>query len=346
MTSLYPFIWHWFARAFVLLAVVIIATACEPAARQILPTERPSVTPTATATATRTPGTGREVTPTVTATRPPATATGGPSPTPLLGATSTPDSDVTPTRVPNPNAPRVEFFTTDVQAVTPGEVVTLFWSTRGADGATIYRLDPTGARNQLWNVPPDGSLTVNTRESDRGTVDFLLSVGEGIDRNEEPLSLPLTCPVTWFFAPPPEECPDNEPAEVTIVEQPFVRGRMLYLADRNRIYVLYNDETDPQWTTFTNRYNPAVDEPFLEGFPVPEGRVQPVEILGFVWRNSDITRSRLGLGTQQEFSFDGFVQTAPNPAAEDENLYISASDGTVLRLLPEGTSWEIITPEQ
>ncbi|MEM6285311.1 MAG: hypothetical protein AAF787_24190, partial [Chloroflexota bacterium] len=188
MTSLYPFIWHWFARAFVLLAVVIIATACEPAARQILPTERPSVTPTATATATRTPGTGREVTPTVTATRPPATATGGPSPTPLLGATSTPDSDVTPTRVPNPNAPRVEFFTTDVQAVTPGEVVTLFWSTRGADGATIYRLDPTGARNQLWNVPPDGSLTVNTRESDRGTVDFLLSVGEGIDRNEEPLS--------------------------------------------------------------------------------------------------------------------------------------------------------------
>lgn len=320
---------------------VILLGACAPAAQQIVPTARPTITPTFTPTNTRTPG-PRDVTPTTTPTRPPASPTGGPSPTALLGATSTPDSDVTPTRVPNPNAPRIEFFTSDVRAVAPGSEVTLFWSTRGADGATIYRLDPGGTRNQLWNVPPDGNLTVATRSDDRGTVDFLLSVGEGADRTEQPLSLPLSCPVAWFFVPPPQECPNDEPLETVIVEQPFVRGRMIYIEEQDQVYALFNDGFDPAWVTFQNRYNPVIHEAFIEGFPEPPGRVQPVGILGFVWRNSDAVRSRLGLGTEQEFSFDGFVQTAP-AAGEGDSLYISSSGGTVLQLLPEGASWQIIT---
>ncbi len=322
----------------------LLLGACAPAAQQILPTARPTITPTPTVTPTRTPG-RQDVTPTITPTRPPASPTGGPSPTRLLGATSTPSSNVTPTRPPNPNAPRIEFFTTDVRAVSPGGDVTLFWSTRGADGATIYRIDTAGGRNQLWNVPPDGRLTVSTSEEDRGTVDFLLSVGEGTDRTEQTLALPLSCPVTWFFVPPPEACPDDEPTETTIIEQPFVRGRMVYIAEQDQIYALFNDDFDPRWVVFQNRYNPEIHDEIIEGFPVPDGRVQPAAILGFVWRNSDAARSRLGLGLEQEFAFDGFVQTAA--VGDGESLYISGSDGTVLQILPEGTSWEIITlPEQ
>lgn len=333
-------------RLFILLWGVLVLglAACAPTAQQILPTERPTITPTATATATRTPSTlSGDVTPTATVTRPPATSTGGPSPTPLLGPTRTPDDRATSTPVRSVNAPRIEFFTSDVRAVTPGDAVTLFWSTRNTDGATIYRLDPTGARNQLWNVPPDGNLNVATNRNERGTVDFLIRVGEGNERIEQTLSLPLSCPVTWFFVPPPVECPDSEPIETRIIEQSFVRGRMLYVEGRDEVYALFNDGFEPGWVAFQNRYDPNIHPESLEDFPVPSGRVQPIAELGFVWRGSDIVRSRLGLGTQEPFAFEGFVQTAR--VGEDINIYMNSSDGTVLKILPDGLGWQIITLE-
>ncbi|MEO0563564.1 MAG: hypothetical protein AAF125_15760, partial [Chloroflexota bacterium] len=322
------------------LCAALVLSACAPTVQQILPTDRPTITPTPTATNTRTPS-PRDVTPTATVTRPPATPTGGPSPTPLLGPTRTPDPRLSPTAVLSANAPRIEFFTSDVQAVAPGSAVTLFWSTRGVDGATVYRLDPTGARNQLWNVPPDGSLTVSTFAGDRGQIDFLITVGEGTERTEQQLTLPLSCPVSWFFVPPPADCPDTEPVETQIIEQPFVRGRMLFIAERDQVYALVNDGFDPAWIAFNNRYNPDVDPEILEGFPVPPGRVQPRAELGFVWRGSDAVRSRLGLGTQESFAYDGFLQTVQQ--GENSTLYVSSSDGTVLQIEPEGSSWSIIS---
>jgi len=326
-------------RIVVSACLLLAATACAPAAQQIVPTARPTITPTPTATDTSTPS-PRDVTPTASRTRAPATATGGPSATPLLGPTRTPNPLITPTRILSANAPRIEFFTSDVRAVAPGSDLTLFWSTRGVDNATIYRLDPAGARNQLWNVPPDGSLTVGTSLSDRGNIDFLLTVGEGIERTEQQLTLPLSCPVNWFFVPPPEDCPDTEPVETQIVEQQFVRGRMLYVQERAQVYALFNDGFEPAWVAFQNRYDPAIHEEILEDFPMPAGRVQPRAELGFVWRASDTVRSRLGLGTQEEFVFNGFVQTAQR--GENTILYVTSSDGTVLQIEPDGTAWHII----
>lgn len=328
-------------RQTVLLLVLLLLGACAPAAQQIVPTERPTVTPTLTDTPTRTPGPAN-ATPTATQTRPPASPTGGPSPTSLLGPTSTAaDPLATATPVPNPNAPRIEFFTSDSRAVVPGSDVTLFWSTRGIDAAIIYRIDPGGARNQLWNVPPDGNLTVGTREADRGSINFVLSVGEGNARVEQTLSLPLSCPVNWFFVPSPAECPNNEPEETELIEQPFTRGRMVYARSRDEVYALFNDGFDPAWVSYRNLYNPEIHPESIENFPLQPGQVQPIGILGFVWRGRDNTRSRLGLGTQQSFTYDGFIQTAQ--AGESESLYISSSDGTVLQLLPEGEAWQIIT---
>jgi hypothetical protein len=323
-----------------LLVLMLLLAACAPTVQQVIPTARPTVTPTLTVTATRTRAPS-DVTPTPTLTRPPATSTGGPSPTPLLGPTRTLDPLITPTRVLSANAPRIEFFTSDVQAVAPGTEVTLFWSTRGTDNATIYRLDPSGARNRLWNVPPDGSLTVGTGAGERGEIDFLITVGEGTERAEQGLTLPLSCPVTWFFVPPPVDCPDAEALETQIIEQPFVRGRMVYVEALDGVYVLYNDGFEPAWVAFQNRYNPGVDPESLEGFPVPPGRVQPIGVLGFVWRGSDSARSRLGLGLQEAFVFDGFAQTARR--GDDTALFISSSDGAVLQIEPDGDSWQIIT---
>jgi hypothetical protein len=252
---------------------------------------------------------------------------------------------VTPTRPANPNAPRIEFFTSDTLAVAPGSSVTLFWSTRGANGAVIYRLDQNNVRNQLWNVAPDGNLTVPTRRADRGQVSFVLSVGDGALKTEQTLTLPLTCPDTWFFQPAPEDCPRGPSQPTTLIEQPFERGRMVYIQTLDTVYALFNDGLEPAWIAFDNRYDPAIHPELDENFErsLPPGFVQPKRILGFVWRGNDLVRNRLGLGVTEEADYDGFMQTAG--AGEDaENIYLNSADGTVLQLLPRGKSWQIITP--
>jgi len=44
--------------------------------------------------------------------------------------------------------------------------------------------------------------------------------------------------------------------ETLIKEQTFERGRMVYIADENTVYVLFNDGGSPAWTEFENQYDP------------------------------------------------------------------------------------------
>ncbi len=321
--------------------LLLIAAGCGATANEIVPTARPTATPTATDAPTRTPA--RDVTPTDLPTALPMTATGGPSPTPLFGSTQTSVASAA-TQDPfslNPNAPRIEFFTSDARAVAPGTIVTLYWSTRGAREAVIYQL-VRGVRNRLWNVGPDGSLPVQTSRNDRGTVDFVLTVGEGSQYVEQNLSVPLACPDVWFFSPSPEACPTAPAQETQIIEESFERGRMIYVATSDLVYSLFNDGFAPAWLVIENRYDPAVNPEKDDNFAPPPGYYQPIRRLGFVWRGNDTVRNRLGLATAPESGFSGFVQSsvAPNGA---QTLYISSADGSVLQLLPQGDSWQIIT---
>ncbi|MBA3874682.1 MAG: hypothetical protein H0X30_36605 [Anaerolineae bacterium] len=319
------------------IAVLSLAiSACGATARQVIPTARPTATQTLTPTASSTPGIG--ATPTLT----PRSVASGPSPTPLFGSTSTaPAVLTTVTRPPNPNAPRIEFFTTNVQQVEPGGVVTLFWSVRGARNAIIYRVDSSGARGNLWNVPPDGNLPITISRRDRGQATFLLSAGDGDLETTQSLSVPLSCPDPWFFQPPPDACPAGPAQATTIIEEPFERGRMLYIQSRNRVYVLFNDTHSPAWLSFENKFNPAVDKESEESFVPPPNLFQPVRVLGFVWRGNDVVRNRLGLGSAAETQYDGFIQVVKNDDKED--LYLNSADKSILELLPGGDIWQIIT---
>ena len=137
--------------------------------------------------------------------------------------------------------------------------------------------------------------------------------------------------------------PPAGPAEATpVIEEPFERGRVLYIQSRNRVYTLFNDGRAPAWLSFENRYNPAIHPESEESFVPPPGLVQPLRIIGFVWRGNDTVRNRLGLGVQAETTYDGFVQTIVT--GTDEQIYVSSADGTVLHLIPGGDIWEIITP--
>ncbi|GAB4312131.1 MAG: hypothetical protein Kow00117_05100 [Phototrophicales bacterium] len=243
----------------------------------------------------------------------------------------------------NPNAPRIEFFQSGSTSIAPGATVTLFWSTRNATTAVIYQLDRRGERTRLWNVPPAGNLSVRTSEQDRGQVSFVLSIGEPGQRVEQTLSVPLECPVQWFFSPPPLECADTDPQETFLIQQRFERGRMIYSGITNEIYVLFNDGFEPAWITFSNQYDPNRHPEFDENFAPPPGFYQPVGRLGFLWRGNDTVRNRLGLGIEPELAYDGITQTATLFGGV-ASLYISNPDGTILQLIGTGSSWQIITP--
>jgi hypothetical protein len=312
----------------------------------VIPTTRPTLeaTPTTTAQALRV----LDETPTATSTAINAFPTGGPSPTPLFGPTRTLSADqLTPTRVSNPNAPRIEFFRADAVAIAPGGSVTLFWSTRNTNRAVIYHLNAQGERTLVENVPPDGRQTVTTSARARGQISFVLAVGDGAQRVEQTLLIPLQCPIVWFFLPAPQECPNEEARPTLITEQIFQRGRMFYIASSNRIYVLFNDGQSPAWVDYENRYNPAVHPERDENYEralTGTGLVQAVGRMGYVWRSNDTVRTRLGDGTQPETTYDGLLQTAPVSGSTGSSLYITSTAGTVIQLLPNGRLWQIITP--
>ncbi len=228
----------------------------------------------------------------------------------------------------------------------PGGSLTLFWSIRNVPNAVIYKLDTDGQRELVYNIPPDGSETVTTSSRDRGQVEYLLVAGEGAQAVQQSVVVPLACPIAWFFAPPPEACPNGIATTSTLVVQDFERGRMVYVASQDVVYALFNDGSTPAWISFVNRFNPAVDPAFNEDFErslIGTAFVQPRDELGFVWRGSDTVRTRLGNGIAPAVRFEGSVQSAPVSGGGD-SLYLSGVDDTVLQLLPGGTVWQIITP--
>lgn len=316
------------------LIIGLCLTACGGVLDPVIPT--PVVTQVATVTVA---ATATSVQATATSTQLSAAPTGGPSPTSIIGPTRTlPPVVASSTPRPNPNAPRIEIFTADIAYVYPGDSLTLFWSVRGTDRAAIYRLDDEGQRNQLWNVRPDGSLTVQTARGDRGTAQFLLTADNGNFSAEQLLEIPLLCAHPWFFAPAPEACPAGPEADDVQIEQVFEGGRMIYLAAEDRVYVLFGDGLDPAWTSFENRYVGGESAEEDTNFVPPPGRYQPVRILGLIWRASDPVRNRLALGLEPEVTYEGAAQS------DGQTVYIRASDGSVLQLQPNGRGWSVLAP--
>ncbi len=318
--------------------VILCLASCEATSVPLIPTERPTITPTFTPTITATPNSNQTATPSPTqrATQDPSL----PTPTPLLGASRTPSTVfVTPTRSLNPNAPRIEFFTSDPLRIEPGKPVTLFWSARNTNQAVIYRLDSEGRRAEVFNVSADGNLPINTRISERGELRFVLAVGTNETYTEATHIIPLQCPLTWFFSPAPEDCPTRAPQETTLFDQTFERGRMIYAQELNVVYVLFNDGQSPAWLSFENRYNPEIH---AERDPnAPPDFIQPLRELGYLWRTNDVVRTRLGLGLSEAITFDGFYQTSP-ASNQQQNVYLSGADGKVINAIAGGSSWFVI----
>jgi hypothetical protein len=126
-----------------------------------------------------------------------------------------------------------------------------------------------------------------------------------------------TCSASWFFTFDNKHlsladfCP--EPAKILeAIGQDFEGGRIVsyapdpsYTTDqRGTVYVIYNDG---EWITFPDGWDssqPSNDP----GLAVPDGRYQPVDSIGKVWRENADVRNRIGWAYEPQSKFTGRMQ--------------------------------------
>lgn len=296
-------------------------TATLATARPSATAARPTTTPTPTATrdqSTAVPG----------ATLPP------PTPSPLPPVTNTPKPLPSATTAA---AVLIDDFRANVTEADPGQTVTLQWVTHGAEIVTLWRIIPTGQFGQWWTVTDAGSFDYTISEYERNLSRFALSAFAAGETEMATLEIIIRCPDQWFFPNPPDICPAG-PALITAgAEQHFQAGTMLWSAAEDRIYVLFGDGASPQWTAFTDEWDPGEPEDNPELQP-PTGYYQPVRGFGQVWREQPSVRDRLGWAIDEEAAYQTAIQRTSY--AKYNETYIRALDGRVWHLKAEHSGWD------
>lgn len=239
--------------------------------------------------------------------------------------------------------PQIISFTANVPIADPGETITLSWETSQATTVTLYHL-VGGVFGSFWDVAPTGSMTYTISSSSRNYETFALYASG----DEEPyasasLTVPLTCPFTWFFSPEPDVCPQETALLSASAEQQFEHGVMIWVGEEDLIYVLYDD------TVYTDGWDAFTDE-WQEGDPdedpsiiPPPGFYQPQRGFGLVWREQLMVRDRLGWAVAPEAGGDTAVQRTSY--YKYNHTYLKALDNNVWHLFPERSDWEKIVPD-
>lgn len=242
-----------------------------------------------------------------------------------------------------PQPPKIISFTANVPIADPGETITLSWETRHATTVTLYHLFG-GVLGEFWNVEASGQITYAISSSSRNSESFALYAdNDDFPYESASLTVPLTCPFTWFFAPAPDVCPQEAALLSASAEQAFEDGIMIWVEAEDRIYVLFDD------TIYTDGWN-AYEDTWEEGDPVddpsldpPPGLYQPQRGFGLVWREQPMVRDRLGWALAPEVGGDTAVQRTSY--FKYNHYYLKALDNNVWHLFPERSDWEKIVPD-
>lgn len=260
-----------------------------------------------------------------------ATAPGGASPSPTRRSA--------PTRTATPGGPPViHYLQADVPVADPGQTITLEWSAVGGESATLYHLAESGQLEESWTVPPIGSLRYTIITTRRNWDGFMLAVSAADGQHTEViLTVPLTCPDSWFFEPAPESCPSGPPLSGRGAEQEFENGRMIWVAAEDLVYVLFDDGQSYAWEAHTDEWDEGEPESDPSLTP-PPGLLQPVRGFGLVWREAPQVRERLGWATEPEHAYPSQLQRTA--FSRYNTTYIRALDGGVWVLKPERSDWE------
>jgi hypothetical protein len=239
--------------------------------------------------------------------------------------------------------PQILNFTANVSIADPGDTITLSWETSHATTITLYHLFG-GVFGSFWDVAPTGSMTYTISSSSRNSESFALYASNNdFPYDSAGLTLPLTCPFTWFFTPEPDVCPQEAALLSASAEQQFEHGFMIWVGEENLIYVLFDDTmyTDG-WAAFEDTWQDGdpVDDPSIVP---PPGFYQPQRGFGLVWREQPQIRDRLGWALAPEIGGDTAVQRTSY--FKYNHFYLKALDNNVWHLLPERSDWEKFTPD-
>ncbi len=296
-----------------------------------------------------------DATPSATASRTPSPQAGDtetPTPTPSATLTATATETLTP--MPSPVLPGedgvlatteplglIRSFDAIPAAITPGDSVTLTWSASG-DWATLYTLDPRGTFSQFWEVPLTGTRTLPTSDNVRDAVRYILFVGRGELSESRMASVNVLCPDRWFFAGPPDSCPQAPATRGGGAAQAFERGRMVWVGSQGLIYVLYGDGGSPAYNVFPDEWQPGMAESDPSLSP-PPGLIQPVRGFGRLWRGEGAAgpsvRERLGWALSPEVGYEAVIQC--DSAPKYNTCYLAVPGGEIIVLEPEQSGWRV-----
>lgn len=243
--------------------------------------------------------------------------------------------------------PMINFFEANVEVADPGDTIELSWETTNVVSATIYHLLPSGQLGTFWDVAPRGTMTYTIDVNSRNQSDFLMFASNVVGQwVSDAVSIVLTCPDPWFFAPAPEICSTTAALISNGAEQHFEHGVMLWVEGEDRIYVLFDDEqTTTAWSTYADEWEEGMPETDPTIIP-PPGYYQPERGFGLVWReqmsNGLLVRERLGWAVDLESGYETAVQRTSSSYSD---AYIRAVDGNVWRLFPEHSDWEKVFVE-
>jgi hypothetical protein len=350
-----------------LIALLLLLTACTPGPQPVPSAERPRDTPVATPYApppveTSQPPTAGPAYVPPSNTQPPsatpvpatvaATATATSSPlapqaTETPPPAGTPSFAVTPplsvTLVPG-RGPAIASFYAGVTYAQPGQAITLTWRSDGASAA-LYQAGADGRLGPAQVVPPSGALsyTVPLDALDAQRFVLFVSGADGISA-EAGTFVRVPCPAVWFFAAAPPECPGGAALSGNGAEDHFEHGTMLWSEATGRIYVLYNDPArgyngGPAWESFIDTWREGDPESDPSITP-PPGLRQPIRGFGLVWRTQPGVRDKLGWATDPE---GGYPQLLQQTARVTGNwLYVKALHDGNWALGPNGGPWHYV----
>ncbi len=237
-----------------------------------------------------------------------------------------------------PSGPAILSFTAEVVRDLPpaGKRIRFSWRTQGATHAGIW----SGTQSRFpryWEATPpgEGTLTVDIGVTYYRDPAMTLVATDGAGHEARAsVVVPWACQYSWFFPTDNRACPAYEASTTWAAEEPFERGRMIWLQEvrtestvyQKVILVFYND----------GRYEKYADT-FVDGEPEsdpsivpPAGLYQPIRGFGKLWRTNTGVRERIGWATAPE---QGFHTQWQMQMAESIGVpfYVRRMDGRVIQ---------------
>jgi hypothetical protein len=246
-----------------------------------------------------------------------------------------PDPTPTPTPLIPPGEVTIRSFTASPDPVARGGTITLAWNVSGATTVKLTRLSERGGIFIEPVAPTDsltaaGSIQHHLPPTYINTVSFILIATDSQGHQvTQAVTAAIICPYSSSLT---DDCPITQ-TTVQAAYQPFENGLMVWFADTNDIYALYNDNTFDRYPDTW-----ADGETFDIGDTPPAGRTQPVRGFGKVWATQPGVRSKLGWALNAE---QGYTTTRETHQLwlgrnQTEGVHFRLPDGRIVHQTANG----------